>query len=370
MKISKIKTNNKSNNYFIYIGNDTLGLLAKKISLSCPSAKKIAIIYDGKIPTKFKKKIIKDLKKYEVFYFKFDSSEKNKTIFEANSILEKLLHHRFTRSDVILGVGGGIVGDVSGFISSIFKRGLNYISIPTTLLAQVDASVGGKTAVNSKFGKNLIGSFYQPKFVICDVKFLTSLPRRQIISGYAEILKHAIIKDKKFFNWLKKNSVKLLSKKNINNYIYPILKSCKIKLNFVNKDLNEKKIRMILNFGHTFAHGIETRTNYSNKINHGEAVLIGMYLATKLSYIKKICKKETLDELIKIYKTNKLNYDLKKYFKNNDIKQIINIMRNDKKNNDKNINFILLKKIGKTTLPGEYKLPVGEISKNMSRLLN
>ena len=237
MKITKIKTNNKSNNYSIYIGKNILNLLPKKIKSSCPKSIKIAIIYDDKIPPKFLKKVTGKLKSYEIFLFKFKSSEKNKTIFKANLILEKLMYHRFTRTDLVLGIGGGIVGDVSGFITSIFKRGLNYVSIPTTLLAQVDASVGGKTAVNSRFGKNLIGTFYQPKFVICDVDFLSSLPKRQIVSGYAEILKHAIIKDRKFFEWLKVNTNKLLKKKNINNYIYPIQKSCKIKLFFVNKDL-------------------------------------------------------------------------------------------------------------------------------------
>ena len=147
-------------------------------------------------------------------------------------------------------MGGGITGDVSGFVASIFKRGLNFINIPTTLLAQVDSSIGGKTGVNSKRGKNLIGSFFQPKLVISDTAFLKSLPKKEMVCGYAEILKHSIIKDKNFFNWLKSNTKFLLSKEK-SKLIYAIKKSCEIIKYFVNKDVNERILRMKLNFCHT-----------------------------------------------------------------------------------------------------------------------
>ncbi len=144
------------------------------------------------------------LRRYEISIFYFTANEKNKSIKTANFYLEKLLKNNFNRSDLIIGMGGGITGDFTGFVASIFKRGINFINIPTTLLSQADAAIGGKTAVNSRYGKNLIGSFYQPKFVLNDTEFLKSLPRKEIICGYAEILKHSIIKDKKLFNWLKK----------------------------------------------------------------------------------------------------------------------------------------------------------------------
>ena len=136
----------------------------------------------------------------------FSANEKNKSLKTINHYLRKLLSKNFNRSDLIIGVGGGITGDVVGFVASIFKRGINFINIPTTLLAQVDSSIGGKTGVNSNYGKNLIGSFYQPKLVISDTLFIDPLPKKEMICGYAEILKHSIIKDQKFFNWLEKNT--------------------------------------------------------------------------------------------------------------------------------------------------------------------
>ncbi len=362
MRIIQIKTNNKDNNYPILIGSGILNVLPKKIKSLCPKTKKIALIIDKNVPRKFIYKLRKVLKRYQVFIYYFNSSEKSKSLSSINNLLEKLLKNNINRSDLIIGVGGGILGDVTGFLASILKRGVNFINIPTTLLSQVDSSIGGKTGVNSKFGKNLIGSFFQPKIVIIDVEFLDSLPNREIICGYAEILKHAVIKDKKFFNWLKLNTKKIF-KKNKKYLIYAINKSCKIKLHFVDKDLNEKYLRMNLNYGHTFAHAIEAKNSYSKKINHGEAVLIGMVLAAKLSYEKKLCSQKTLSELIQIYKSNNLNFKLNKYFKNKDISQILNYMTNDKKNDDEKINFILLKNIGKTTTPGKYKFPVKMVKK-------
>ena len=149
--------------------------------------------------------------------------------------LNILFKKNFNRSDLVIAVGGGITGDTVGFVSSIYKRGINFINIPTTLLAQVDSAIGGKTGVNSAQGKNLIGSFYQPKLVINDTSFLNSLPKKEMVCGYAEILKHSIIKDKSFFNWLKKNTKHILSKK-IKELTYAIKKSCEIKMFFVNLD--------------------------------------------------------------------------------------------------------------------------------------
>ena len=279
-----------------------------------------------------------------------------------NFFLNKILLNNFNRSDLIIALGGGITGDVAGFVASIFKRGINFINIPTTLLSQVDSAIGGKTGVNSSHGKNLIGSFFQPKLVISDTSFLETLPKKEIICGYAEILKHSIIKDKNFFNWLKKNTRKILLKKS-KELSYAIKKSCLIKIFFIKKDLNEKNTRMILNFGHTFAHAIEVKNNFSKMITHGEAVLSGMILATRLSKIKKICGNNTAKEIEEIYKNNNLDYTFKKYSKPNSIKNLIPYLKNDKKNNDDKINFILLKAIGKTTLPNKNKISINDLKK-------
>ena len=151
-----------------------------------------------------------------------------KSMNTINVLLNKLIAKNFNRSDLIISVGGGITGDTTGFIASIFKRGINFINIPTTLLAQVDSAIGGKTGVNSSYGKNLIGSFYQPKLVLVDTIFLSSLPKKEMICGFAEILKHALIKDEKFFKWLETNSKYVLSK-NFNKLIYAITKVVKLK---------------------------------------------------------------------------------------------------------------------------------------------
>ena len=282
MKNQEIKFNNKNVNYSIFIGKNTLNILPKKLKQLCPNAKNIALIVDKNVPIKFQKNLRKKLKSYNLFFLKFTSNEKNKTINTVYHYLKILLSKNFNRSDVVIGLGGGITGDVVGFVASIFKRGINFINIPTTLLAQVDSAIGGKTGVNSNFGKNLIGSFYQPKLVISDTMFINSLPKKEMVCGYAEILKHSIIKDKKFFNWLEKNSKLIFLKKN-KELVYAIKKSCEIKIYFVTKDVNEKGLRMVLNFGHTFAHAIEVKNNYSKNVTHGEAVLSGMILETKLS---------------------------------------------------------------------------------------
>tara|TARA_Y100001970_G_scaffold109993_1_gene137357 strand:- start:433 stop:1545 length:1113 start_codon:yes stop_codon:yes gene_type:complete len=364
MKIQQIKFNNQNKKYSIFIGNNIIKILPNQIRLICPNVKKIAFIIDSRVPIKFKRALLKSLRKYDLTFLGFSPSEKSKSMNSVNYFLNKLFAKNFNRSDLIIGVGGGIIGDLSGFVSSIFKRGINYVNLPTTLLSQVDAAVGGKTGVNSIYGKNLIGSFAQPKLVVCDTSFLKSLKRKEMICGYAEILKHAVIKDKKFFDWLKINTKSILQHRS-DKLIYAIKKSCSIKLQFVNKDTDEKNYRMILNFGHTFAHAIEVKNNYTKSITHGEAVLAGMILATKLSVIKKVCNKKTLNDLLEIYKTNSLNYTFKRYEKLAEIIKLIPFLKNDKKNNDEKINFILLNKIGKTTLPNKNKISLNELRRKV-----
>ena len=368
MKPQEIKFKNLNQNYSIIIGSNVLKILPKKIKSLCPKTKKIALIFDNGVPNKFKKKISNQLRSYELLLYSFKAEEKTKSIKFVTLILNKLFKKNFNRSDLIIGIGGGITGDLTGFTASIFKRGVNFISIPTTLLSQVDAAVGGKTGVNSSHGKNLIGSFSQPKLVISDTSFLKSLKKKEMACGYAEILKHALIKDKKFFKWLQSNTKKIFSHEK-KYLIYAIKKSCKIKLFFVNKDTHEKNLRMILNFGHTFAHAIEVKNNYSKNVSHGEAVLAGMILAVKLSVIKKICNKQILNELLKVYEENNLNYTFKKYQKKKEINKLIPYLKNDKKNNDEKINFILLKKIGKTTMPNMQKLSINELKKNINHFI-
>tara|TARA_B100001250_G_C19784214_1_gene783334 strand:+ start:277 stop:1386 length:1110 start_codon:yes stop_codon:yes gene_type:complete len=369
MNQTELKVKNLNSNYSIIIGNNILNILPKKIKNLCPKAEKIAIVLDKNVPKKYKLKVKKILKRYKVFLFEYSTSEKLKSFDNVNKLAENCLSKNFNRNDIILALGGGVIGDFASFAASIIKRGVNFINVPTTLLAQVDSSIGGKTGVNSNYGKNLIGSFYLPKLVISDVSFLNSLNKREIVCGFAEVLKHSLIADSNFFKWIKTNSNKLLINRNSEILKKAIYKSCKIKLSFVNKDLKEKNIRMILNFGHSFAHAIEAKNRYSKKINHGEAVLMGMMIITKLSFIKKICSQKTLSEIINIYNLNKLNYRVSKFFKKKDHNKIVDYMINDKKNNDKKINLILLKKIGKTTQPGKHKYSIQEIKKIFKKII-
>ena len=361
MKNTKLIVKTKSKTYPIYFGNNILYKTGWLIKKNLPSVKKICIISDNKLPKLLLKKLIKSLKKYELKIYKLSANERTKSLNVANKIIEQLLNNNFNKSDCVIAMGGGVLGDLSGFISNLTKRGLKFINIPTTLLAQVDASIGGKTGVNSNQGKNLIGTYYQPDFILSDVSTLKSLPQREIISGYGEILKHSIILDKKFFLWLFKNGKKIINEKNNIFLKKAIVKSCKIKCKVINKDEKEKDLRMILNFGHTFAHGFEGAKNFSKKLNHGEAVLLGMMIASELSNKKKKLSLKDLLLIKKHYLNLKLPMLITKTFKKNEVKKIVYFMKKDKKNIDEKINLVLLNKIGKTTLPKKISLKSEEI---------
>ena len=363
MKISRLK----AKDYSIIVGKNSILTLPREVKKHCPKCKKIAVIIDKKIPKKFLLQIKKSLKRYKIYIFGISSSEKIKNFDQVNLFLNKLFKLNFNRSDLIIGAGGGIVGDMTGFISSIFKRGINFINLPSTLLSQVDSCIGGKTGVNSIYGKNLIGSFNNPKVVISDTEFLKSLPKREVICGFAEILKHAIIQDKVFFEFLKTNTNNILMLKD-KVLVKSIIKSCKIKLNFTEKDFKEKNLRMILNFGHTFAHALEIQNKYSKKLNHGEAVLIGMFIAVKISKMKNICSEFTFREIENLYKKYFLLQNLKKYTYKKNILRSTKFMQNDKKKEDEKISFIFLKRIVKTTNPGDNKYQINEVKKLISSL--
>tara|TARA_B100000749_G_C18419941_1_gene463023 strand:+ start:548 stop:1660 length:1113 start_codon:yes stop_codon:yes gene_type:complete len=363
MKNTKLIVRTRSKSYPIYFGNNILHNTGKLIKKNLPTVRKICIIADNKLPKILLIKLIKSLKKYDLKLYKLSANEKTKSLKVASKIIEYLLINNFNRSDCVIAFGGGIFGDLSAFVSNLTKRGTKFINIPTTLLAQVDASIGGKTGINSNQGKNLIGTYYQPDFVLSDVSALKSLPQRETISGYGEILKHSLILDKKFFLWLVKNGKKIISKKNNAILIKAIFKSCKIKSTIVYKDEKEKNLRMILNFGHTFAHGFEATKNFSRKLNHGEAVILGMIIASDLSYKKKLLTRKDLLSIKKHYNNLKLLINIKKIFKKSEINKIVYFMKKDKKNVDEKINLILLKKIGKTTRPKQIALKDNEIKK-------
>ena len=352
MKITKLNIKTSSQKYPIIIGFNLAPNISKIIKNNNINFSKCLLVVDKKISKEIISKIKKSLKK-NIFVYYFHANEINKNLNSINKILKILLKENFSREDCLISIGGGITGDVSGFVASLFKRGLKFINVPTTLLAQVDSSIGGKTGVNTKYGKNLVGSFYQPNLVISDIQFLKTLPKREIICGYGEILKHSLIANKNFYNYLNKNSKKIFNLKSpfIEKTIY---ESCKIKKDVVEMDEKEKGLRKILNFGHTFAHAYEASLGYSKKLNHGEAVILGMKTALNFSLRNSFLKKKEYHSIIRHIKNCNLPHNIKKFFKISDLNKILYFMLKDKKNNSNKINLILLKKIGSPLINSKY----------------
>ena len=354
MRYNRLKIQTSTSKYSIYIGSN----FSNKINTILNNEKiffnKALIIYDSKIRISEVSKIILKLKQREVFKYKFVSNEKAKSFNTVNKIISKLLKNNFTRQDCVISLGGGITGDLSGFVSSIYKRGIKFINIPTTLLAQVDASIGGKTGVNHKiYGKNLIGSFYQPNIVIADTDYLKSLSKKELICGYAEIFKHSLIYSKQNFLFLEKFHKKILSleKKVLEK---AILESCKIKKSIVQKDEKEKNLRMILNLGHTFGHAYEAACGYKNNLNHGEGVMLGIKTAILFSLKEKKLSLNDFKRINQNILNLNFNLKLKKFFSLKDIDKLIGYMKNDKKNNNSKINLVLLNRIGKASIKNSY----------------
>jgi 3-dehydroquinate synthase len=345
MRLIKLYIKAGSQKYPIIIGNNILNKLKIILKENLINFNQCLVIADKNVPKKLIDKILSSLPRKKIFLHYFNSSEKNKNQKSVGDILSILLSKNFNRNDCVISIGGGITGDVSGFAASMFKRGLRFINIPTTLLSQVDSSIGGKTGINSKYGKNLIGAFYQPSLVISDTVFLRSLPKREIICGYGEILKHAIIADKKFFSFLDINGSQILDLKSplIEKAIF---KSCSIKKSVVEADEKEMGVRKILNFGHTFAHAYEATLGYSKKLNHGEAVILGIKTAAKFSLLNNILNIKEFG-LIENH-LNKLNLpqNINKFFSIKNLDKLLSFMKKDKKNNTDKINLVLLKKIG------------------------
>jgi 3-dehydroquinate synthase len=345
MKLIKLQVNTANQKYPVFIGNNILNKLNKFLRSSSINFNQCLIVVDKNVPKKLIKKVLINLPKNSTIIHYFNASEKNKNQKSVHVITSLLLKENFNRNDCLISIGGGITGDVSGFAASIYKRGLKFVNLPTTLLSQVDSSIGGKTGVNTQYGKNLIGSFYQPSLVVSDISFLKSLPKREIVCGYGEILKHALINDRKFFTFLNKNGSKILKLKSpfIEKAIY---KSCLIKKKVVEADEKEMGIRKILNLGHTFAHAYEATLGYSQKLNHGEAVILGVKTVVKFSLLNKILSIKDFRLIENHLNELDLPRNINKFFSIKDLNKILSFMKKDKKNNTKKINLILLKAIG------------------------
>ncbi|TNE57057.1 MAG: 3-dehydroquinate synthase [Alphaproteobacteria bacterium] len=216
------------------------------------------------------------------------AGEASKSFTELEKLCEAILTARLERADSIIALGGGVIGDLTGFAAAIVRRGMKFIQIPTTLLSQVDSSVGGKTGINTTMGKNLVGAFHQPSLVLADIACLDTLPARDFLSGYAEVVKYGLINDPDFFSWLDLN-LDLLKAGDIDARAEAVRRSCLAKANIVAQDETEQGLRALLNLGHTFGHALEAETGYSARLTHGEGVAIGMALAMAFSAEEGLC---------------------------------------------------------------------------------
>ena len=275
--------------------------------------------------------------------------ENFKNLNSCESIYKNLLKNKYSRDCCLLAYGGGVIGDITGYVAATYLRGVNFIQVPTTLLSMVDSSVGGKTGVNHSLGKNMIGAFYQPQSVIIDLDSLKTLPKKQFNAGMAEVIKYGVIYDKQFFEWLEKNKKKIISLDRV-SLAKIIATSCKIKAEIVAKDEKESGIRAILNLGHTFGHAIEKNIGYG-RWTHGAAVACGMVIASELSEKLGKLSKNDLSRI-----KNLLSYfDLPiKLPKKLNASKLYEAMKNDKKVLNNKIRLIIPKKIGECFISDKF----------------
>lgn len=338
----KLLVDLKERSYPIIIEKGIINRVSEEIS-KVYKGKKIFIITDDNVNKYYGEIVCNSLResKFDIKLLSLKPGEETKNFNILPIIYNELLNFNLTRSDLIIALGGGVIGDLTGFVASTYLRGVDFIQIPTSLLAQVDSSVGGKVAVDLDRGKNLVGSFYHPKCVLIDPEVLNTLEDRFFIDGMAEVIKYGCIKDSEFFNYLEEmeNNQQLIS--NMEEVIH---KCCDIKRQVVENDEKDKGERMLLNFGHTLGHAIEQHYNYT-KYSHGEGVAIGMYIISKISEEMGLTKKGTSQRIKDILVKYNLPYEM-----DVDIKDILDVINLDKKKLGKDLNLIILKEIGNSEI--------------------
>jgi 3-dehydroquinate synthase len=275
-----VQLDNRS--YDIHVG---AGLLARSGELIAPFARGLVpVVTDRHVAGLHLQNVLASLKSanLDAREIVLDPGEGTKSFSGLERLTSALLELGIERGGLIVALGGGVIGDLTGFAAGVLKRGIDFAQIPTTLLAQVDSSVGGKTAINTPQGKNLVGLFYQPRIVIADADALSTLPSRELRAGYAEVAKYGALGDAEFFAWLEKNGVKVLEG-DASSRVYAVAHSCRMKAGIVVRDEREAGDRALLNLGHTFGHALEAATGFSDRLLHGEGVAVGMALAFRLS---------------------------------------------------------------------------------------
>ncbi len=356
--MNKISVSLGDRSYDIAIGAGVLVPEIERVLRQLPE-KKIVTITDEGVPEAYARQIKNVAEKCGIEYhlIRIKNGENSKSFKVLETIVNQILDIKISRQTTLIALGGGVVGDLTGFAASILLRGVPFIQIPTTLLAMVDSSVGGKTGINTPCGKNLVGSFYQPKAVIIDTEILRSLPEREWLAGYAEIVKYAVIDDAEFFDYLenyRKESGSYPSRDE--DFIQTIIrKSCQSKAAIVSRDERESGVREWLNLGHTFGHALEALVGYSGELLHGEAVAIGMILALGYSSELGLCQASDAEILENHFMNVGMDVSLRKLQERVPDKQfsperLLDAMRHDKKVSDGKIKLILSHGIGKTVV--------------------
>lgn len=351
-----VHLNLDQHSYSITIDQNILGNLGQWIKPETKSSK-IAVIADEFVSKQYGDIVLKSLKdfKFDVRMIQVPPGEENKSLTWFSKIHDALIDHQMDRSSTLIAFGGGMVGDLSGFVAATFMRGISWIQVPTTLLAQVDASVGGKTAINHPKGKNMVGAFHQPSSVLIDVDTLHSLTKRDIVSGLVEIIKHGVIMDKSLFNLIEKNLAKIL--RLVPEVVIEIIaESCANKAYVVENDEKESGLRSTLNYGHTFAHALEVLTDY-NTFRHGEAVAVGMNCAAQLSVNLGMLAPSELDRQNTLLQKAGLSIHIPRI----QPQTFLEAMYLDKKASHGKLKLILIEGIGKVTTRTD--IPDNEILK-------
>ncbi|MCP4051071.1 MAG: 3-dehydroquinate synthase [bacterium] len=356
----------ENRDYYIYIGNKILadfGLVLKAYD----TGKKVVIITNPDISSLYAEVVEIGLKKegFDVQIIEVPEGESSKNISEASFLLDQLIIEKLERQDVILALGGGVTGDLAGFVASIYLRGINFVQVPTSLLAQVDSSSGGKTAINHMAGKNLIGTFYQPKFTFIDISTLSTLPRREMYCGLAEIIKYGVICSEEFFCYLEDNREiinKFDMEKDNEIWQFIIKESCYYKAQVVEQDERESGLREILNFGHTAGHAVEAVFEYK-KYLHGEAVAMGMKAAADIAYNTNMIDRQVRDRIAGLLEY--FGFELKIH--NVKAEQIIEKMYSDKKVRKGKIRFVLPVRLGEVIVRDDISIDI--IKKSVQALM-
>jgi 3-dehydroquinate synthase len=330
--------------YPIHVGSDLLGrveLLAEHLE-----QKRVAVVSNERVAPLYLAKLQAGLERIGVGVTTviLPDGEQHKNWPTLNTIYDALLAGRCDRSTTLIALGGGVVGDISGFAAATYQRGVPYMQVPTTLLAQVDSSVGGKTAINHPLGKNMIGAFYQPRIVLADVETINTLPQRELRAGLAEVIKYGLIRDVAFFDWLEEHAERLLAK-DLDALEHAVLRSCRIKAAVVAVDEREQGERALLNFGHTFGHAIETGMGYGAWL-HGEAVAAGMALAADLSARLGMLARSDVRRILALLERCGLPAAVKG-LSSERFRQLMSV---DKKARDGRLRFILLQGLGSATI--------------------